>query len=185
MKKLCIKLAELFGWKYDIPEEGTRPDLRHCVLIAAPHTSVWDFFLGATCLWKLKINFCLFMKKEYFNFLTTPILRRIGVVPVDRGNRKNHMVDKAVETLKNNPDISVVLTPEGTRKATKRWKRGFYEIASDAGVPVCLSYIDYSRKVMGIKKTVVMPSGDFDADMEIIKSEYSAEMAKHPKNFTK
>ena len=53
------------------------------------------------------------MKKEYFNFLTTPILRRIGVVPVDRGNRKNHMVDKAVETLKNNPDISVVLTPEG------------------------------------------------------------------------
>lgn len=164
MKKLWTSLARLFGWKFDIPDAATVERLHHCVLVEAPHTSVYDFLLGAACMWKMNLNGRFFIKKEFFVFPLRRFLRRYGALPIDRGNRSNHMVDKAVETLNNENNITIVITPEGTRKKVKRWKRGFYEIAMQANVPIAVTYINYKTRVMGVGP-LIEPSGDFNADM--------------------
>ena len=49
-------------------------------------------------------------------------------------------------------------------KQVRRFKRGFYEIASQANVPIALTYINYRTRHMGVGP-LVTPSGDFNADM--------------------
>jgi 1-acyl-sn-glycerol-3-phosphate acyltransferase len=146
--------------------------LHHCVLIEAPHTSIYDFLLGAACVWELGLNGRFFIKKEFFVFPLRHFLRHFGALPIDRGNRNNHMIDKAVEALNRQKDISIIITPEGTRKKVKRFKRGFYEIATKANVPIAITYINYKTRHMGIGP-IIQPTGDFDADMKIILDFYS------------
>lgn len=185
MKKICIALVKLFGWKYDVPHpHGSRPEIEHAVYIMAPHTSVWDFLLGVTCLWVLKVNYGVFIKKEFFNFFTRRVLIHYGGVPIDRGNRHNHMVEQAVKLYNENERQVIVITPEGTRKPVKRWKRGFYEIATQANVPIVLTYGDYKKKIMGVGPTFY-PTGDFDADMVKIKEYYKQFTACHPEKYIK
>lgn len=172
MKRLWVAIAKLFGWKFDVPVDAECRRLHHCVLIEAPHTSIYDFLLGAACVWHLGLNGRFFIKKEFFFFPIRGFLRRCGALPIDRGNRTNHMVDNAVAALKQNDDITIIITPEGTRKPVRRFKRGFYEIATQAGVPIALTYINYKTRHMGIGP-IIQPSGDFDADMRCIIAFYA------------
>ena len=182
MKHVWIAIVRLFGWKYDIPEPGTRPEVKRCVIVEAPHTSIYDFLLGATCVWKLKTEARFFIKDGFFNWFTRPFLNWAGAIPVDRGNRKNHLVDQALELYEKYPEFSMIITPEGTRKKVHRWKRGFYEIATQAGVPIVLSFIDYKKRCMGLGPTIY-PSGDFNKDMVQIMSFYKNINARHPEKF--
>ena len=113
-----------------------------------------------------------FIKKEFFVFPIRRFLKRCGALPIDRGNRSNHIVDSAVKALKENQDITIIITPEGTRKMVRRFKRGFYEIATRAGVPIALTYINYKTRQMGVGP-IITPSGDFDADMRYIIDFYA------------
>ena len=171
MKKLWTAIVRLFGWKFDIPSQEELARLRHCVLIEAPHTSIYDFLLGAACVWHMNLNARFFIKKEFFVFPLRRFLRWSGAMPVDRGNRANHMVETAVTALQGNKDISFIITPEGTRKPVKRFKRGFHEIAVRAGVPVAVTYIDYKSRHMGVDCLVEL-TGDFNADMRTILKKY-------------
>lgn len=184
MKKIWIGIVRLFGWKFDIPAAGTRPEIYHCVMVTAPHTSAYDYFLGSACLWKMDCNAKIFMKKEYFNPITTPLLNYFGVVAVDRGNTKNNLVAGAIDMFRANDHFTQVITPEGTRKAVKRWKKGFYEIALGANVPIVLTYIDYKKKRIGVGPTIV-PSGNFNADMIRIMQFYQDVTARNPEMFNK
>jgi 1-acyl-sn-glycerol-3-phosphate acyltransferase len=76
----------------------------------------------------------------------------------------------------------VVITPEGTRRLVKQWKKGFYLIALEAKVPIVLSFIDYREKTGGIGP-VLYPSGDYNKDMELIYRFYGSKMARHPEKF--
>lgn len=182
MKKIWIFIAKLFGWKFDeLPEELLKAS-QHAVVIMAPHTSIADFFAGAACCWKYDLNARIFMKKEFFNFLTRPMLEHFGVVAVDRGNIANGLVAKAVNELNSHEKASIVITPEGTRKPVKRWKRGFYEIATQANVPIVCSYIDFKERRMGYKG-IVYPTGDYAADLPVILRHYAGVHAKHPEKF--
>ncbi|MBP5516557.1 MAG: 1-acyl-sn-glycerol-3-phosphate acyltransferase [Bacteroidales bacterium] len=172
MKKLWIGIVRLFGWKFDLPPADDWKRLHHCVIIEAPHTSIYDFLLGGACVWKLGLNGRFFIKKEFFVFPLRHFLRWSGAVSIDRGNSSNHMVDTAVKALAENNDMTFIITPEGTRKQVKRFKRGFYEIATQAGVPIALSYVNYKTRHMGIGP-VIEPSGDFDADMMRILDFYT------------
>lgn len=182
MKKLWTWIVRLHGWKYDVPEKGTRPEIYHSVMIMAPHTAIADFFLGAGCIWKLGLNPRIFMKKEFFNCFTRGILTRLGVVAVDRGNTHNNLVPRAVECFAKNEKVTFVITPEGTRKKVLRWKRGFYEIAAEAKVPIVLTYIDFKTKTMGVGPTFY-PTGDFHADLPKIMAYYHNIGPKHPEGW--
>ena len=46
MRKIWIGLVKLFGWRFEVPSLEERPELLHCVVAVAPHTSFKDFFVG-------------------------------------------------------------------------------------------------------------------------------------------
>lgn len=160
------------------------PYVQRCVMIMAPHTSFNDFFVGAGLLFKLGTNNKIFIKKELFNFFTKPFMRWVGAVPVDRANsaKGNALVETAVKYFTQEERFTLVITPEGTRKAVKKWKRGFYQIAMTAKVPILLTYIDYKTKHMGVGPAF-WPTGDYDADFPKIKAFYNDKTAKHPEGW--
>ena len=182
MKKIWIGIVKLFGWKFDLPPADDWKRLHHCVLIEAPHTSIYDFLLGAACVWRLGLNGKFFIKKEFFFFPIRKFLHWSGALPIDRGNPNNNMVGNAVKALAENSDISFIITPEGTRKCVKRFKRGFYEIATQAGVPVAVTYINYKTRHMGVGP-LIEPTGDFDADMLRILAVYEGVSPRNAKGW--
>ena len=182
MRKIWIALVKLRGWRFVIPTPKERPEIRHCVVAVAPHTAFVDYIVGAAVLFAAGVKPKICVKKEFFNFFTRPLLLRLGLVPVDRGNRHNGLVEKAVELLRENDDACIVITPEGTRKPVKRFKRGFYEIAVQAGVPIMLGYMDFKTKTAGYGPTIV-PTGDYDADVERMLDFFRPIHAKHPEGW--
>ena len=172
-------ILKLFGWKF---EGSFRPEMNRCVMIEAPHTSSWDFVLGRIGIWILGLKGRFLIKKEFFKFPLGPVLKAIGGLPVDRGNRKNGIVSQVVAHFEQNEKFTIVITPEGTRKYARNWKRGFYEIAVEAKVPIVLSFIDYGRKTCGVMETFY-PTGNFNEDIQKIQERYKYVVAYRPEYF--
>lgn len=82
----------------------------------------------------------------------------------------------------NTDEFAVGIAPEGTRKATSDWKRGFWYIAKGARVPIVLAFIDYRKKTCGIGE-VFQPSDDVEADLWRVKLYYTQFEGKYPQNF--
>ncbi len=171
-------LLDLGGWtiKGVIP-----PDSKKAVIVAAPHTSMWDFVIGRLAYGVIGVKVKFLIKKEIFFFPLGPVLKWLGGLPVDR-SRSGNMVQHVASMFEKSGSLFVVITPEGTRRPNPRWKRGFYYIAQRANLPVALGYIDYGKKEGGIGKVMEL-SGDIDKDMEEIKRFYLGMTAKHPEKF--
>ncbi len=178
-KRFAKTILKLMRWELI----GSAPDLKKFLVIAAPHTSIQDFIMGWLGLHSFGINAKFIIKKEFFFFPMGPIIRALGAIPVKRGDRHNDMVAQMVEQYKKRDTFFLVITPEGTRKKVKRWKKGFYQIATQAQVPIVVSTVDYGKKQLGII-TVFNPNGDFDSDVKIIKEHYIGVQAKYPARFT-
>ena len=170
-------LLLITGWRL----EGKIPDLRKCIIIGAPHTSNWDFFFGMIYKLHYGLNIHFLMKKELFRFPFKRLLSWMGGISVDR-HKHDNLVDKLGEKILNSNSFYLALAPEGSRKAVKVWKRGFYHIARKAGVPIVLGYMDYGRKVIGVGP-VFHPGSDIQRDMDEIARFYSEITAKFPDQF--
>ena len=140
MRPIWIFLLWITGWKI----RGKFPyHLKKCVVIVAPHTSSWDFFLGLAVRSKLRLGFIHFLgKKELFDGPFGFLFRWLGGIPVDRFSSHN-MVDQVVQKFKSEESFSLVLSPEGTRKKVERLRTGFYNIAQQAGVPLVMVGFDF------------------------------------------
>ncbi len=138
------------GWKI----EGSFPNCNKMVIIAAPHTSVMDFINGWLALRHFGLKTKFIIKKEFFVFPFGYFLKALGGVPIDRGKTTNNMVEQMVDYFNTNEQFYLVITPEGTRKKTKRWKKGFYYIANKAHVPIVITKLDYGNKILGPVKIV-------------------------------
>lgn len=182
MKRIWIAIVKLCGWRFRLPDLGLRPELMRCVYVAAPHTAVSDFLVGIAYLWRVGVPGHIFIKKEFFRWPLGNLLRHYGCIAIDRGNPRNGLVGKAVKAFEEHRDFTVILTPEATRKPVHRWKRGFWEIATRAGVPVVPVYIDFLHKEIGLFDTI-WPTDDYEADVRRVRSLYRKEMAKRPKQF--
>lgn len=91
------------------------------------------------------------------------------------------MVPKAVDEFSKKPQLSVVITPEGTRKATEKWFKGFWEIANQAGVPIVPTYVNFKTKEIGAFETIY-PT-DYQSDLFRVRKLYKKDMAKYPEKF--
>lgn len=180
IKRIWIRVVKLFGWKLILPKDCSK--LERCVFVVAPHTSAFDFIIGATYLWSCCSNGKVFIKKEFFIWPLGPLLRSLGCISVDRGNRKNDLVGTAVRKFAEGGPLSIAITPEGSRKAVIQWKRGFWMIASKAHVPIVLTYIDFKKKEIGIFD-IIEPTENYEADLNLIRSYYHKDIAKYPENF--
>lgn len=178
MRKLSTLILKWTGWTID----GEYPaDLKQCVMIEAPHTSNWDFVWGRLCFYSIGVRIRFLIKKEAFFFPFGPILKAMGGVPVDREKKSNKVMEVA-GLFRKYPDLILAITPEGTRKRNPHWKKGFYYIAQYAKVPIVLAYIDYQKRIGGLGP-VFYPSGDYRADMEMIRNFYKDKTARFPGQF--
>ena len=91
------------------------------------------------------------------------------------------MLPKAVAKFAEGGPLSIVITPEGTRKPVKRWKSGFWEIANRAGVPIVPTYVNFKTKEIGAFETIY-PT-DYQSDLLRVRKLYKKEMAKYPEKF--
>jgi len=167
MKKFCLIILKLLNYKFDVADI---PKEKKYVLIFAPHTSWTDFAIGKIALTAMGIKTTFLIKKEFFFFPLGQYLRYLGGYPVDRKNAKN-LTNILAEYMKEKEKIVLLITPEGTRRRVETWKRGFYYIAKNAQVPIALGYLDYKTNKGGIGP-VLMPSGNYDADLQEIQNFY-------------
>jgi len=164
----------VLGWKI----EGGPPKSDKCVLIAAPHTSNWDYFFTLLMAFSLKMKIVAMGKKELCEGRLGKIIMWLGIVAIDR-SKSNNTVGCAVNVFNEREKMIMVIPPSGTRGRVKKWKSGFYYIALGAGVPISLGYLDYSRKIGGTGELFI-PTGNYEADMFEIKSHYKNYQGKYP-----
>lgn len=172
-------LLKTGGWKAYL--DVKLPDTSF-ILAVAPHTSLYDALIGRIALTALGLKGKFLIKKEAFRFPLGIILKWLGGLPVDRSHG-NSVIRQVVEMLHHKKKFCIVITPEGTRKLTKTWKKGYYFIAQAAQVPVLLGYVDYEMKECRVGK-ILIPSGNYDEDLKIIQQYYQGRKGKHPERFS-
>ena len=162
------------GWK----AEGQRPAAERYVVIAAPHTSNWDFIFTLALAFIFRINPQIMMKDAWFRGPLGPLFRWLGALPIDR-TRSRNVVAQCVAAFQTAERMVLVVPPAGTRRKVQYWKTGFYHIAYGAGVPIALGFLDYSRKVGGFGP-LFHPSGDIARDMAAIQAFYRPISGRYP-----
>lgn len=173
-RKALVGIYKRHGWR----AHGAVPTPRKFVLIAAPHTSNWDFvyFLGLTDELGIKPHFMA--KTSLFRWPFTNFMLDMGGVPVDRSSNKNY-VEAMIDEFKRRTEFMLTIAPEGTRGSVKAWKTGFYHIAMGAGVPLVVGMMDYPSKSGGLGPAI-WPTGDYAADMAKVAEIYATVTPKHP-----
>lgn len=179
LKRFCNWLLfKRMKWTAEVTEELPEK----FIICLAPHTSNWDFLIGElyNLAMGLKSNFL--MKKEWFFWPLGILFKKMGGIPVYR-QKHTSLTDTLAEMATQSGHFRLCVTPEGTRHKVEEWKRGFYIIAQKAKIPILLFGLDYERHLIQCTKTIV-PSGDIDADMHIIKQYFKDFKGRKPENFS-
>lgn len=171
-------VLRLFGWKLDV----VLPKQPKMVVIAAPHTSNWDFVFGLAAILALQIRLHWFGKHTIFREPFKGLLIKLGGIPIDR-TASVGVVEQTTQQFRQKPQLLIGLAPEGTRSLAPKWKSGFYQIANAAQVPIVVAYLDYKRKVIGLGP-LIFPSGNYAADLEKIQAFYREVTPRKPGNFS-
>ncbi len=181
MKYLSWLILRLLGWKIEskIPKEV----LDRCVIIAAPHTSNWDIFLGLAVFYQYKLKARFTVKKEWFKFPFKSLMQYWGAIGINRSRENQSLTDVMAELFSTHKKLTLVVTAEATRSYCEKWKTGFYYIALKAKVPIALGYLDTQSKSFGIEKLLI-PTGDLHKDMFEIMDYYRTKTGFKPQNFS-
>lgn len=161
---------------------GDPPDDPVCVMVAAPHTSNWDFIMAMAMAWASEVDPVWLGKKEMFAGPAGWLFKKMGGVPVDRQNPAG-LVDTMVQLAKSEGHVAILIPPEGTRSKEKYWKSGFRRIAMGADIPVLLSFMDKPTRTGGYGPTMRM-TDDVVADMDEIRAFYADKYGMKPGRFT-
>lgn len=148
----------LGGWSY----QGELADEPKMVVAAAPHTSNWDFVVFLAALSRYGVRARFLGKHSLFEPPLGWAFRRLGGIAVDR-RRAGGLVAQVAEAFESEQEMILVIAPEGTRRAARFWRSGFYEIAQATGVPIVLAAVDYPSKVVTIGPT--LPPGSTLVDV--------------------
>jgi 1-acyl-sn-glycerol-3-phosphate acyltransferase len=87
---------KLKGWKTG---ESIPAGIKKCVVIAAPHTSNWDFVYSLAAGHILGIQVRYLAKKELFRFPLKGMLWRTGGISVAR-NQNSNLVSSIIQLFK-------------------------------------------------------------------------------------
>ena len=166
-------LLRLGGWRM----VGRFPDLPRVVLIGAPHSSNWDGVWGFAAKLALGLDIKILGKHQLFWWPMGSILRRLGVIAVDR-SAAHGVVEQAASLIAQADQFWFGLAPEGTRRQVERWKPGFWKIAKAAGVPVVPAYFHYPDKIIGIGPVFEL-TDDMMGDIGRIRDWYRPWQGKH------
>jgi len=156
----------LLGWRV----EGSLPDVPKMLVIAAPHSSNWDFIIGMALVWAMRLDGHFLGKAELFRWPLGPLMRWLGGTPVDRAS-PGGVVGDTITRIRASPGFILGMSPEGTRRPVSRWKSGFYRIALGANLPIVAGYFDNARKRVGFGP-VFHPAGNTEAEIDSMRAFY-------------
>jgi 1-acyl-sn-glycerol-3-phosphate acyltransferase len=174
VRNFFVWLYRRHGWR----AEGEVPSPRKFVIIAAPHTSNWDFVYYLGLVGEMGLDTRFMAKKSLFRWPIGGFMRSMGGVEINRAKGGNY-VQAMVDQFNARDEFMLTVAPEGTRGKTAKWKTGFYQIALAAKVPLVVGLMDYGRKVGGLGP-LIWPTGDFRADMEKVLAVYKSCTPKFP-----
>lgn len=170
--------STISGWKLDGKID---PSVKKCVIIVAPHTSWFDFFIGIMVRKILDLQIDFIAKKELFKSPFGWYFKWVGGTSLDRTPNQNKV--EAIAALFKSKDIfRLALSPEGTRKKVKNWKTGFYYIAKAAEAPIIMVSFDYEKKIVKFSNPFYT-SSDKEKDFSKIHKFYEAVQGKNPEKF--
>lgn len=167
-------VLKLGGWRI----QGDRPRASSYVLVAAPHTSNWDFIWFIAMAMAEDVPVRWLGKHTLFKGPLGYLMRWLGGLPVERGSRHGYVAQIAALFSKPEP-VVLVFPAEGTRGRAQHWKSGFYHVAREAQVPVVLGFLDYPQKRGGFGPERMM-SGNVGADMDHIREFYAGISGRFP-----
>ena len=172
-------LLKIAGWR----TVGHIPDIPQAVVLALPHSSNMDGVYAIPSLFALDLKISIMGKHTLFKVpLLAQLLRWIGIIPIDRGN-KGSVLQASIDKFKTGEPLFLGLSPEGTRKYTERWKTGFYYLALGANVPILPVALDYKTKEVRFL-SLVYPTGDIEADLLKIYTQYRGVIPRHPERLS-
>ena len=175
---LSTAILRLLGWKV---EGGIPPELKKYVVIAAPHTSAWDFPLGVFARGSIGEDIKYIGKKSLFKPPFGGLMRKLGGYPVDRGKSQN-FVQSVIDIFDRHERFAIALAPEGTRNKVDKFRTGFYYIARGAGIPIIFFTFDYTRRVVTFDPEAFYPTEDAEADLEYIWNYYKGVQGRNPES---
>lgn len=174
LQRFCKGVFKLLGWRM----QGEWPDLKKMVIIAAPHSSAWDVLIGLLLIQGSGLKVVFMGKQEVFRIpIIGRIIKHLGGMPVNRAE-PGGVIEQVAEQIRQSEQMWFALAPEGTRKAVKDWKTGFWKIAKQANVPVCCAYFHFPDKVVGVGKVFEL-SDDMHADIAKIRAWYQPYQGKN------
>ena len=168
-------LLRLLGWRV----EGEMPNLPKFVAAVAPHTSNWDFVVGAAAMFALDLKIEFIGKHTLFRGPLAPVMRWMGGIPVDRSSAHG-VVGEAVAAFARVDRRILAIAPQGTRRPVPRFKTGFLHIARGAGVPVMLAAFDYDARVIRFGPTLEIGE-DIEAERARIEALFAPVRGRHPR----
>ncbi len=174
---MIYKERHILGWRVI----DKSPAITHCVICVAPHTSNWDFVVGHIACYSLGRRMTFLMKDAWFRGPLGWIFRKMGGIPVNR-TATHRLTDYLVQCFSDTDNLTLVITPEGTRSANAEWKTGFYYVAQKAGVPLLLAYLDYAKKEVCVSEPFAL-CGDISTDISAIKHYFASHQGKNPNSF--
>jgi len=174
LSRISRWILNTLGWTI----QADLPDIKKYVVIAAPHTSNWDFPLGILAAKAIKLEPHWMGKHTLFRWPYGWFFRAIGGTPIQRGQGLNY-IQQMADLFEHSERLVLALAPEGTRSKTDHWKTGFHYIARAANVPIVLAYLDFGHKTVGIGD-MLYPGDDIEADFERIRQFYKTRQGKNP-----
>ena len=165
----------LAGWRVD----GKLPDIPKYILIGAPHTSNWDFVLFLGIIFRLKVDARYMGKAELFRNPFGWFFYWCGGIPVDR-SKSSGLVEQMVGACNRSDRFILTIAPEGTRHGVKQWKRGFYHIAKNSGVPIVMAKVDGKRRIVHVGE-IFHPTEDMEADIQFIQNAFKGIIGINPR----
>ncbi len=179
MRKFNAFILKVLGYKIDCV--NLPPELNKCVLLFAPHTSYYDFLIGTMAISAMGFKASLLIKKEAFFWPLSLLLRKCGGIPIDRKHVRKFPI-YAANYIKEQDKIAFLISPEGTRSLNPNWKKGFYFIAQEAGVPIVPGYLDFRTKRGGVLPAYY-PTGDYEKDLAELEKNYYGMHGVHKGKF--
>jgi len=169
---------KILGWKVVGNTNFSKDKIKKAVIIAAPHTSWHDFYMGVLLRSVLNIKTNFVGKKELFVFPLGWLFRLLGGAPIDRHTKENK-VSTIAKLFSQNEEFRMTMSPEGTRKKVDKWRTGFYYIAKEAKVPIIMFTLDFENKQNKISEPFY-PTDNVEKDFEFMHAFYKNVKGKIP-----
>ncbi len=173
LRGLSKFLLTIFGWKI----QNGLPDIPKFVLIAAPHTSSWDFIMMLATAFAIQARISWMGKDSLFRKPFGLFFKWCGGIPIDR-SKPNGVVGEMTRSFNQKPRLILVVAPEGTRGKVLQWKTGFYHIARSANVPIVPGFLDFGRKQISFG-AVYTPGEHVETDIENLQALYAGMLGKN------